>query len=127
YLPELAALTPPTRDSPPVSLRLLLTNASGLAYDDLWGAVSFGKTRDELARLLASGVQFTSTPGTRYSYSNLGWALLGRVVESVTHQGYREYLNANVLQPLGMRSSVWGSERGRANPRRPPSIAPTTR
>ena len=107
YLPELASLAPPTRDAPPITLRLLLTNASGLAYDDLWGAVTFGKTRDELGRLLAAGVQLSSTPGTRYAYSNLGWALLGRAVESVAHQGYREYVSANVLQPLGMRSSVW--------------------
>jgi CubicO group peptidase (beta-lactamase class C family) len=107
YLPELAALTPPTRDAPPVTLRLLLTNAAGLAYDDLWGAVSFGKTRDELTRLVGSGVQLSSTPGTRYAYSNLGWALLGRVVENVAQKDYRAYLTANVLQPLGMRSSAW--------------------
>jgi CubicO group peptidase (beta-lactamase class C family) len=107
YLPELASLALPTRDAPPVTLRLLLTNASGLAYDDLWGAVTFGKTRDEIGGLLAAGVQLSSTPGTRYAYSNLGWALLGRAVENVTHQGYREYVSANVLQPLGMRSSVW--------------------
>ena len=43
YVPEFRALVPPTRDAPPISLRLLMTNASGLAYDDLWGAVTFGK------------------------------------------------------------------------------------
>jgi CubicO group peptidase (beta-lactamase class C family) len=109
YWPELSALVPPTRDAPPISLRLLLTNASGLAYDDLWGAVSFGKSDDELRGLLRGGVQFSSTPGTRYAYSNLGWALLGKVIESVSGMGYRDYVSHNILRPLGMSSSVWGA------------------
>lgn len=107
YLPELAALKAPTRDAPPISLRLLLTNASGLAYDDLWGAVTFGKNDEELAQLLRDGVQFSSAPGTRYAYSNLGWALLGKTVERVSKVSYRDYVTANVLHPLGMRASVW--------------------
>lgn len=110
YLPELASLKPPTRDAPPISLRLLLTNASGLAYDDLWGAVTFGKSNEELAGMLRDGVQMTSTPGTRYAYSNLGWALLGKVVERVSKVSYRDYVTNNVLQPLGMRASVWESK-----------------
>jgi CubicO group peptidase (beta-lactamase class C family) len=107
YLPELGWLVPPTRDAPPISLRLLLTNASGLAYDDLWGAVTFGKSDDELMALLRAGVQISTTPGTRYAYSNLGWALLGTVVERVSGMRYRDYVNENILRPLGMRSTVW--------------------
>jgi len=107
YLPELALLKAPTRDAPPVTLRLLLTNASGLAYDDLWGAVTFGKSQAELAQLLKDGVQMPTTPGTRYAYSNLGFALLGEVTARVSKLGYREYVTENVLRPLGMTSSVW--------------------
>ena len=86
YLPELARAVSSTADAPAISLRMLLTNASGLAYDDLWGAVTFGKTDAELDALLGGGVQLSSTPGTLYAYSNLGWALLGRVVERVSKQ-----------------------------------------
>jgi CubicO group peptidase (beta-lactamase class C family) len=107
YLPELERLVLPTRDAPPVSLRLLLTNASGLAYDDLWGAVTFGKTDAELADLLESGVQLTTTPGTKYAYSNLGWALLGKVVERISGASYRTYVRDHILRPLGMSSTVW--------------------
>jgi CubicO group peptidase (beta-lactamase class C family) len=110
YLPELAALEPPTRDAPPISLRLLLTNAAGLAYDDLWGAVTFGKTDAELAALLRDGVQLSTTPGTRYAYSNLGWALLGKTIERVAEVSYHDYVTANILQPLGMKSSVWAAK-----------------
>jgi CubicO group peptidase (beta-lactamase class C family) len=109
YLPELRQLVAPTRDAPPITLRLLLTNASGLAYDDYWGAVTFGTTDAELAKLLRDGVQFESTPGTAYAYSNLGWALLGKVVERVSGMRYRDYVAANILRPLDMTSTVWES------------------
>jgi CubicO group peptidase (beta-lactamase class C family) len=107
YVPELGALVAPTRDAPPISLRLLLTNASGLAYDDLWGAVTFGKSDDELIALLRTGVQISTAPGTRYAYSNLGWALLGKVVERVSEMRYRDYVTERILRPLGMSSTVW--------------------
>ena len=107
YWPALGALKAPTSDAPPISLRLLLTNAAGLAYDDLWGAITFGRNDDGLADLLRSGVQLSTTPGTRYAYSNLGWALLGKVVEQVSGRSYRAYVTEDVLRPLGMTSSVW--------------------
>jgi len=107
YVPELRSLAAPTRDAAPISLRLLLTNASGLAYDDLWGAVTFGKSDDELMALLRAGVQISTTPGTRYAYSNLGWALLGKVVERVSGMRYRDYVTESILRPLGMSSTVW--------------------
>jgi len=107
YWPALGALKAPTSDAPPISLRLLLTNAAGLAYDDLWGAVTFGRNDEGLSELLRSGVQVSTTPGTRYAYSNVGWALLGKVVEQVSGRSYRAYVTEDVLRPLGMTSSVW--------------------
>jgi CubicO group peptidase (beta-lactamase class C family) len=107
YLPELASLALPTRDSPPVTVRLLLTNASGLGYDDLWGAVTFGRDAAGLSELLQKGVVLSTPPGTRYTYSNLGWALLGKLVERVSKQSYREYVTEHVLLPLGMKATVW--------------------
>ena len=37
YVPQFAAVAPATRDSPPVSLRHLLTHVAGLVTDDPWG------------------------------------------------------------------------------------------
>ena len=71
YLPELASFV--CLHATRLRLRrLLLTNPSSLAYDDLWGAVTFGKTPEEIGQLLAAGVQVSSTPGTRYAYPNFG-------------------------------------------------------
>jgi CubicO group peptidase (beta-lactamase class C family) len=107
YVPELAALVPPTRDAAPITARLLLTNASGLPYDDFWGAVTFGQSDEELAAFLKTGVSFATVPGTRYAYSNLGYALLGMVVARTSGVSFRNYVTTHLLRPLGMPSTVW--------------------
>jgi N-acyl-D-amino-acid deacylase len=42
-------------------------------------------------------------PGSKYAYSNFGYCLLGRVIESVTGQSYEEYVIKNVLNPIGIQ------------------------
>ena len=41
-------------------------------------------------------------PGTRYSYSNFGYAVLGEVIEKVTGMDYYEYVQFAILDPLGI-------------------------
>lgn len=43
-------------------------------------------------------------PGTRFNYSNFGYCLLGRVIESVTDEDYEEWVNDNILMPNGIRN-----------------------
>ena len=42
------------------------------------------------------------TPGTRFAYSNLGYNILGRVIEMVSQTTYEEYVMLNILDPLGI-------------------------
>jgi len=44
------------------------------------------------------------TPGTKYAYSNYGYSLLGRVIEKVSGKSYEEYVQEEVLSPLGVRN-----------------------
>lgn len=105
YLPALRAISAPTRDSPPITVRHLLTMTSGLGYDDQWGAVTFGKSDAELASFLAQGVSFGGAAGERYRYTNLGFALLGRIVASVSGKSFEHYLASEVFGPLGLTST----------------------
>ena len=41
-------------------------------------------------------------PGTAWNYSNVGYAILGRIVEVVSQQPYDQFLKANLFDPLGM-------------------------
>jgi N-acyl-D-amino-acid deacylase len=45
--------------------------------------------------------QLDFTPGERYAYSNVGYCILGRVVERVTGVSYEAYVRARVLAPAG--------------------------
>lgn len=49
-----------------------------------------------------SGRPLDFTPGQEYAYSNYGYCLLGRIIEQITGQGYEEYVQAEVLKPLGI-------------------------
>jgi CubicO group peptidase (beta-lactamase class C family) len=42
------------------------------------------------------------TPGTRFAYSNIGYAVLGRVIEVVSGMPYEAYVQEQVLYPLGI-------------------------
>jgi CubicO group peptidase (beta-lactamase class C family) len=107
FVPALASLPSPTRDSPPLTVRHLLTMTSGLPYDDMWGAVTFGQSDVELARLLEQGLSFAAVPGKQYQYSNLGFALLGKIVEAVSGQPFAQFVAHEVFAPLGMKSSAY--------------------
>jgi len=48
----------------------------------------------------AQPLQFT--PGTRYAYSNFGYAVLGRIIERITGMTYEDYVRAHVLAPMGI-------------------------
>jgi len=54
-----------------------------------------------------SGIPFSHAPGVAFEYSNTGFALLGRVVSNVSKMRYRDYVDANLLKPLGMTSTYW--------------------
>ena len=49
------------------------------------------------------------TPGARYAYANIGYLVLGRVIESITGQSYASYVNKHLLMPLGILDMRIGS------------------
>jgi serine-type D-Ala-D-Ala carboxypeptidase/endopeptidase len=105
YVPELRGWTYPTKDSPRIRVRDLLTHSAGLVDDNPWGDRQTPLPQGEFTRMLARGVPFSTTPGTGYEYSNFGYALLGRIIANVSGLSYRRYVERNLLAPLGMTSS----------------------
>jgi CubicO group peptidase (beta-lactamase class C family) len=101
YVPELTGLRLPSSDCPRVTIRHLLTMTAGFPADDPWGDRQQGLDPVEFARLLAEGeVRCAWAPGTRFEYSNLGYAILGKVVESATGQDYAQAVRDRLLTPL---------------------------
>jgi serine-type D-Ala-D-Ala carboxypeptidase/endopeptidase len=106
YYPPLAKLSYPTRDAPPVTLRHLLTHSSGMPEDNPWADVTENLSDAELTALLEGGVM-SRAPGVQYEYANVGYGVLGRVIERVSGIATREYIRRAVLDPLGMTQSGW--------------------
>ncbi len=112
HAPELAHVGRPTRDSPPISIRHLLTMSSGLATDDAWADRHMDVGDEELDRWLAAGTTSAGAPGTMFEYSNLGYGLLGRVVQRVTGQPVQRLITERLLEPLGMGDTTWAVPAG---------------
>lgn len=107
YVPQFAKVPPATRDSRPVSLRDLLTHVSGFVTDDPWGDRVLGMTPAELDALIAVGRLFARPPGLAFEYSNLGYALLGRVLTNVSGEPYQTFIRRTILEPLGMARTTF--------------------
>jgi CubicO group peptidase (beta-lactamase class C family) len=90
-----------------VTIHRLLTHTGGTG--DIFGP-DFDAHRAEL-RTLADYVQLYGKrglefePGSRWSYSNYGFILLGRVIEKVTGQSYYDYVQQHIYKPAGMSRS----------------------
>lgn len=105
YVPELKALKYPTDDSPRIRVRELLTHTAGFVTDDPWGDRQTPLPEREFSAFLAGGVPFTRPPATAMEYSNLGYALLGRIIANVSGTPYDEMVQRTLLRPLGMTST----------------------
>jgi serine-type D-Ala-D-Ala carboxypeptidase/endopeptidase len=105
YVPEMRSWRYPTQDSPRIRVRDLLNHTAGFVTDDPWGDRQTPLPEAEFSRLLKEGVPFTHPPGTAMEYSNLGYALLGRIITNVSGQPYADRITKTLLQPLGMPSS----------------------
>ncbi|MGZ4433143.1 MAG: serine hydrolase domain-containing protein [Trebonia sp.] len=102
YVPELAGWPSVTPDSDRVTIRHLLTMTAGFPTDDPWGDRQQGLPLDAFGALLAGGVRFNWAPGTRFEYSNLGYAILGRIVAAAAQAEYAGFVATRLLAPLGM-------------------------
>ena len=107
YIPQFAAVAPPTRDSGPLTVRHLLTHTAGFVTDDPWGDRVLGMSPGALDALIAEGRLFARPPGLAFEYSNLGYALLGRVLTNLSGEPYQAFVRRTILEPLGMSRTTF--------------------
>jgi CubicO group peptidase (beta-lactamase class C family) len=114
-VPEADTLKYPTRDSLPITLRHLLTHTSGLprGVRDLRRTLGREPDEGELLDHLAM-VTLERAPGIEDSYSNLGYALLGIVVQRCSGQPFDAFITERILAPLSMITATFHPERGGA-------------
>jgi CubicO group peptidase (beta-lactamase class C family) len=104
-------LVPEKPNLRPATVRHLLTHTAGIGYwrrlSDLLrpgvgSGVRAGRSAPRLAEYYERGLPFEVEPGTKWMYSNHGFAALGQIVEDVSGQTLDRYLREHVFDPLGM-------------------------
>ncbi len=111
YIPELKTLAYPTKDSPEITIRHLLTMSPGFPEDNPWGDRQMAIGEREFSKWLRAGIPFSNAPNVMFEYSNYAYAILARVVTRVSGRTFQKYITKNILQPLGMNATVWDKTR----------------
>jgi len=59
-------------------------------------------TDQSIIQYMLNNFMLNYTPGTVSSYSNIGYSIIGQVIEKVTGQGYENYVRDTILIPIGI-------------------------
>jgi CubicO group peptidase (beta-lactamase class C family) len=104
YVPDFK-ITQRFPDSGPITIRSVLTHHAGIPSDSYLNKFS-RKPADFNTVLDYLNTGYTCYPvGKIWAYSNLGYALLGIVIERVSGMKYEEYISRRIFEPLKMDSS----------------------
>lgn len=109
-VPETAELRYPSADSTPLDVHDLLTMSAGFPQDDPWADRQLWRDDADIGALYRQGLSFSTPPGTAYEYSNVGYMLLGRVVTRASGMPALDYIDREILRPLGMDATVWSAD-----------------
>ncbi len=103
YLPEFQVADAATRRA--VTARHLLSHTSGIDGDFF---ADSGRGDDAIARLLQMGALLPSLfpLGEKMSYCNVGFAVLGRLVEVLRRETFDAAMRRRIFRPLGMNHAI---------------------
>ena len=118
YLPF--AVRNPSHPDKPISFRFLLTHRSSIADGPAYmSSYTRGDPSISLetwikgylspgGRYYRREVNFHPwSPGKKYRYSNVGFGLLGYLVEKVSGESFTEFTKRHIFDPLGMKTTGW--------------------
>ncbi len=104
YLPDY-----PKKNGDRITIHHLLTHSSGTPnytdYPEFFRTMSRNpSTPQDFLKVFADSALLFE-PGTRFSYSNSGYFILGVIIETITGKPYEQVLQENIFTPLGMNNS----------------------
>ena len=100
-----------------ITIRNLLTHTSGIpSYEDQfeknWDRKKIAFNKDIVDMLSQRKDTLFFKPGSKWKYSNTGYALLASIIEKVSGMSYNEFMAKNIFQPLGMKHTfIYNSRR----------------
>ena len=84
-----------------ITVRQILMHRSGLVGDSYVLELDTSKTMADIL-IAANKINLITKPGTMYSYSNVGFSLLGTMIERLTGETYVDYIKKHILEPLDL-------------------------
>lgn len=96
----------------PITIKHLLTHTSGIP--NYTSSPDFAKTTilpitnaEMIGTLKTKPLEFT--PGEKFAYSNSGYYLLGEIIEKTSGKTYEDFLQENIITPIGMKDTGYDS------------------
>jgi CubicO group peptidase (beta-lactamase class C family) len=116
YIPELRQVHDSFGPIDAITIRTLLTHSAGFRNptwpwdcDDSTNCdwQPFEPTHWAQVAAMLPYTHIAFAPGTRWSYSNLGYVFLGQIIERLSGDDFEVYITKNILMPLGMTQSYF--------------------
>lgn len=90
-----------------IQIKHLLSHTSGLPMGNALPPNSSPKTVDDFLAALYEPARLQFEPGAGYQYSNIGFVVLGKVIEKASGKTYYDYIYSHIMEPAGMRDTVF--------------------
>lgn len=90
-----------------LTIKDLLTMGGGFPTDDPWGDRQEDMPLTDFDSLVADGITFNRLPDTGFEYSNLGYALLGRLISVITGEEFEGFMKREILDRCGLTASTY--------------------
>ena len=109
HFPEFAQLDGPEEQVRAVTFRQLASHTGGLIREPELPFAASGPLGEWASKVLASTptTSLQSEPGTEYSYSNIGFGILGLALSRAAGQPFMDLVRELIFEPLGMRNSTF--------------------
>jgi CubicO group peptidase (beta-lactamase class C family) len=114
WIPELRQVHNPFGSMDAITVRMLLSHASGF-QDPTWPWTRgrpwepFEPTRWEQLVAMMPYMEIRFAPGSRYGYSNPAFIYLARIIEAISGDPWQGYVYKNLWLPLGVTRSYFGA------------------
>ncbi len=104
YLTAISIKTPAGEENP-IKIKDILTHSSGLPSDIMNGFVCDSPPNSDWLIQQLNNCYMAAPAGYQHSYSNMGYNLLGKLIEVASQHDYETYLEENIFKPLSMSST----------------------
>jgi CubicO group peptidase (beta-lactamase class C family) len=91
--------------SRPITVLDLMTHTSGLPGQGARAIAPFQSLAERVR--VGAHVALAAQPGTKWIYSQIGYAALGRLIEVCSGESYETFLAGRLFQPLGMKDTYF--------------------